>query len=240
MSFDLNLTPLCDHKVFRELDLIDTDRKTIRLASPLASNTVSIYAVDNLVPSSMYEIVNDPNEIDVNRNKVIFFKDKWKSPSDYFEITYWTLPTFCTKCVGTKYLDDMFFNVRGELSEQRNEYLLMQNVEKWVVTTINSNPFHTYIGTDLIGLIGTRVTNSSFLVTQITAEISRALSKFKDIQSQYQLTGRVVTSGEMLLSVDDITVTQDVVDPTTFRANVTVTAQSGQTVQFTQILRLRT
>lgn len=241
MSFDLNLTTLCDHRIFRELTVIDTDFKTIRLESPMGStNNVIIYVTDNLLPSNLYEIVDDPDQIDVNRAKMIVFKDKWRSPSDYFEVTYNTIPSYCTKCVGSNYLDDLSYNVRGELLEQRNERLLMQNVEKFVVTRINSNPFQTFIGTGLVGLIGSRITNVNFLITQITSEISRTLQKLQDLQSQYQLTGRTLTSGEILQSVDDISVIQDVNDPTVLRATVKVTAQSGQSVEFTQVLKLRT
>jgi hypothetical protein len=240
MSFDLNLNTLCDHLVFRELAAVEDDRRTIRFSSTLgAIDTVKLYATDNLVPSSMYEIVSDPNQINVNQDKVIQFKEKWKSPTDYFEITYVTLSNVCTKCVGSKYLDDLSYDVRGGLLQIRNEYLLMQNVEKFVVTTINSNPFHLYVGTGLVGLIGKRISSATFLQSQITAEIGRALQKLQDLQGQYLNTGRAITEGEMLATVDSIQVTQDADDPSIFRAEVTVTAQSGKTVQFTQIIRIR-
>ena len=240
MSFDLNLNTLCNHLVFRELSFIEDDRRTLRLGSPLgAINSVQIYATENLVPESMYEIVSDPNEIDVNRDKVIRFKEKWRDLSDYFETNYVTLSSFCIKCAGNLYLDDISYNVRKELLEIRNEYLLMQNVEKFIVTIINSNAFHLFIGTGLVGLIGKRISNVNFLTTQITSEINRTLQKLQDLQGQYQMAGRVVTQGELLASVDDIQVVQDTNDPTVVRVTVTVTAQSGKTVQFTQIIRIR-
>jgi hypothetical protein len=114
----------------------------------------------------------------------------------------------------------------------------MQNVEKFIVTVINSNPFHPFIGTGLVGLIGKRIANFNFLASQITSEINRTLQKLQDLQSQYQTAGRVVTDGELLASVDDIQAEQDIEDPSIVRVNVTVTAQSGKTVQFTQIIRI--
>jgi len=240
MSFDLNITSLCNHQVFRELALIDTDRRTIRLEKPMgATSNLEIYATDNFISSDLYEIVQDPLEIDVNRDRVIYFKNKWRSPTDYFEISYTTLPSFCAKCAGSNYLDDPQLNVQGDLLIIRDEYLLMQNVEKFIITAINSNTFHPFIGTNLQGLIGTRISNVSFVISQITAEISRTLQKLQDLQSQYQQTGRAVTTGEMLATINDIQVTQDTNDPSILRANVSVTAQSGQTVEFTQILKLR-
>lgn len=240
MSFDPNLITQCDHLVYKELTGLDIDLRTIRLASPLGSTSnIKVYATDNLISSNMYDIIPDPAEIDINRDKIIKLKNRWQSPGDYFEITYLTISSFCAKCSGSNYLDDLSYNVRGDLFTIRDERLLMQNVEKFVITTINSNPFHTFIGTGLVGLIGNRISNTAFLVSQITSEINRTLQKLKDLQGQYQMTGRAVTPGEMLESVNDIQVTSDVSDPTILRAAISVTAQSGKTVEFTQIIRLR-
>jgi hypothetical protein len=240
MSFDLNLATLCDHRVFREIAAVESDRRTIRFQYPLAAvDTVKLYATDNLVPSNMYEIVSDPEQINVNQDKILRFNEKWKSLTDYFEINYVTLSNVCTKCIGSKYLDDLSYDVRGGMLQTRNEHLLMQNVEKFVITTLNSNPFHSFVGTGLVGLIGKRLSNFSFLQSQIIAEISRTLQKLQDLQSQYRSLGRVMTNGEILATVDGIQVEQDIDDPTIVRVTVTVTAQSGKTVQFTQILRIR-
>jgi hypothetical protein len=238
MSFDLNLTTPCDHLVFRELTVLDNDARTIHFEKPVAvTSTVQVFAADNLLPSSLYNIVEDKTDL-LHQASVIKFSDKWRSPTDYFEISYTTIPTYCSKCAGNKFIDDISYDVRGDLLTVRNEKLLMQSVEKFTVTRINSNPFHPFVGTGLIGLIGTRVTNPSFLVSQITAEESKTLQKLQDLQSQYQLTGREVTEGEMLQSIDNIQVTQDQDDPTILRMDVTVTAQSGQTVEFTQYLKV--
>jgi hypothetical protein len=238
MSFDLNLTTVCDHAVFRELMVVDQDLHTLRTDKPLASaGTVKVYATDNLLPSSMYYITDDPQD---KTDKVIYLKDKWRSPTDYFEVSYVTILNYCPKCVGSKYLDDITYNVMGDFVVTRDEALLMQNVEKFTVTVINSNPFHVYIGTSLVNLIGTRVSNISFMVSQITAEITRGLQKFQNLQAQYKLTGRDMTPGETLDTINSIQVTQDTNDPTIMRATVSVTAESGKPGEFTQYLKIRT
>ncbi len=239
MSFDLSLATLCDHVVYKELDVIDDDLRTIRLQKPLASSKISLFASDNIVPDSMYDIVQDPLTIDVSMSRMIYLKKEWRSTTDFFEITYRTISSYCTKCNGTNNLDDLTFNVKGSLTTTRDEPLLVQNLEKFVVTRLNSNAFHTFIGTGIEGLIGTRLNNVEFLVTQLKSEVTRGLQKLQDLQSQYRLSGRVVTPGEILQSIDNITVTQDVQDPTVFRIDVTVTAESGQTVEFAQFIRLR-
>ena len=237
MSFDLNLTTPCDHLIYRELYVLDKDARTIRLVRPVAATaTVQVFATDNLIPSTMY-ILEDDNTDPEHKKKIIKFKDKWRSPTDYFEISYTTLSGYCSKCAGVNWFDDISYDVRGNLLTVRDEKLLMQNVEKFTVTKINSNSFHVFIGTGLIDLIGTRISNPNFLIAQITNEESRTLQKLQELQSTYQLTGRIVTPGEMLQSIDNIQVSQDD-DPTMLRMDVSVTAQSGKTVEFTQYLKV--
>ena len=236
MSFDLNLNTACNHEIFRELSLIDSTRHILRLDKPLAvTASLSVYATDNLIPASMYTIIDDPQH---NGNKVISFKQKWKSPTDYFETTYYTIAQYCPKCVNTNYLDDITYDVRGDLIENRDETLLLQNAEKFTITNMGSNVFYTFIGTSLVSLIGSKVSNPSFMISQITSEISRAFQKFKDIQSQYQLTGRAMTPGETLKTVNNIQVTQDLNDPTIMRAQVDLEAVSGKTVTYVQYLKI--
>lgn len=240
MSFDLNLSTLCDHRIYRELTFIDDSRRILRVDRPMAAaSIVKIYATDNLLPSSMYTIIDDPETTQDEKNKAIQFRQKWRSPDDYFEIDYLTLSEYCPKCNNGNYLDDISYTIKGDFYQIRNEKLLMQNVEKFTITEINSNPFHTFIGTGLISLIGTRITDVSLLVSQITSEITITLQKLQSLQSQYRMTGRPVTSGEILESVESIEVTQDEDDPTVMKADVSVIAESGKTVEFSQYLKIR-
>jgi hypothetical protein len=241
MSFDLNLTTTCNHQVFRELQVIGPDRRLIRTDFPIAAtDTVEVYATDNLIPSGYYQLINDPNPSpESTQSKIISFKDKWKAMTDYFEISYLTLTSYCTKCIGSGYLDDISYNIRGDLPVLRDEFLLMQNVEKFVITRLGSNPFQSFIGASLEDLIGTKVTSPSFLISQITSEITRSLKKLQDMQAQYKQTGRPVTNGELLQAIESITVTQNQADPTIFEAKVVVSAVSGKTVEFTQVLKIR-
>lgn len=237
MSFDLNLATPCNHLVYRELSPIGTDRKTLKMLKPVAiTATIQVFATDNLIPASMYEIRNNVAD---NQEKVIVFRKLWRSPSDYFEVNYQTVSSYCSKCSGSKYLDDIQWDIRGNLQVLRDERLLMQNVEKWVITRINSNPFHTFIGNGLVDLIGTKINNVLFISGQIKTEITRSLQKFQDMQAQYKQTGRAITDGETLQSIQNVTVRQDANDPTVMQADVTVTAASGKTVEFSQLIRMR-
>jgi len=210
------------------------------MSKPLAAAAnIEIYASDNLLPRSMYTIIYDPNTISVNQPRMVYLRSKWKSPYDFFEVSYVTIKTYCPKCIGLETIDDISFNSRGLLSEARDELLLMQNLEKWTITEIGSNPFHGYVGTSLITLIGQKISDGDFLATKITQEITSALQKFQDLQAQYRQSGRPITDGETLQSIENIEVRIDENDPTIMLADVTVIARSGKSLSYTQSLRIR-
>ena len=239
MSFDLKLSTTCNHKIYRELSILDTDLKSLRLSKPLASAvSIELYASDNLIPKDMYKVIYDPTTIDVSQPRMIFLSDRWQATEDFFEVNYVTARGFCPKCAGLDVIDDISFDVRGRMKEQRNENLLLQNMEKFTVTEISSNPFHGFIGTSLVSLLGNKVLDSDFLTTKIIQEINATLMKLKDMQAQYETTGRPVTNGEMLQSVDFVEVNFDDEDPTILRADITATARSGKSVDFSQYLKI--
>jgi len=238
MSFDLTLPTVCNHRIYKELTTLDSDRRSIRMSKPLASaSNLELYASDSLVPKTNYSIIFDPMELTVNQPRMILFNDKWKSVEDYFSLTYVTLSGFCPKCVGLNALDDISYDVRGQLSTSRDERLLIQNLEKFVVTELNSNAFHTFIGTALTTLLGQRISDFDFLSTKITQEVQSTFARLKEMQQKYVQTGRPMTLGEQLDQVQDINVTQDTSDPSILRVQITVTALSGKTLNFVQFLR---
>lgn len=238
MSFDLHIQRTCNHSVYRELTTLADDRRSIRVSKPLAAAALSLFASNDSVPSTEYIIVDDPLTIDVTRPRMIYLRNKWKSLQDYWEVTYQTISSYCPKCVGRNYLDDIQYNVKGDFLVIRNENLLLQNLEKFTVTELQSNPFHTFIGTTLVKLLGSRITDSAFMTNKITQQITSALNVLKSLQEQYAQTGRAVTDGELLDVVENVVVRIDDEDPTILRADVTARAKSGQTADYTQYLQL--
>lgn len=238
MSFDLNIQRTCNHRVYRELVTLDEDRRSLRLSKPLAASSVNVYASDDFVPPSFYTIIADPETIQVTQPRMIYLRNKWKAVEDFWEISYYTISSYCPKCIGLNVLDDIQYNVKGDLLIIRNEALLLQNLEKFTVTEIQSNPFHTFIGTALVKLLGARITDSAFITNKITQQITSSLNALKSLQEQYRLTGRAVTSGELLDVVDSVVVRFDDEDPTILRADVTARARSGKTVNYSQFLQM--
>lgn len=238
MSYDLNITTICDHRIYRELVTLESDRRSIRLSKPLSSSNLDLYASENLVPKTSYTIIYDPQTTTINQPRMIYLDSRWKQVEDYFEVVYVTFKGFCPKCAGLEVIDDIKYDIRGHFSTVRNENLLLQNLEKFTVTEIQSNAFHTFIGTSLVNLLGQRITDTSFIASKVTQEISSTLEVLKSLQEQYVSIGREMTSGELFDTVQNIQVRFDEVDPTIIRTDVTVLAQSGKNVDFTQFLQL--
>jgi len=238
MSYDLRITTTCNHRIYRELVTLEDDRRSIRLASPLAASNTELFASDNLVPKADYTVIYDPDTITVQQPRMIYLNNKWKSIEDYFEVNYVTLRGFCPKCVGLEVINDIDYDIRGALRTVRNEELLLQNLEKFTITEKESNPFHTFIGTFLVKLLGQKIIDSSYTSTKITQEISTTLDVLKSLQDQYRYTDRPVTNGELLEEVVNMQVRFDVDDPTIIRTEISATAKSGRTVDYTQFLQL--
>lgn len=238
MSYDLRINTTCNHRIYRELMTLAEDRRSLRFNRPLAASNTELYASDNLVPRTDYEIIYDPESITVQQPRMIYLNKKWNMVEDYFEVNYVTLRNFCPKCVGRDIVDDIDYDIRGALRVVRNEELLLQNLEKFTVTEKESNPFHTFIGTFLVRLLGQKILDSSFIASRVTQEVTTTLDVLKSLQDQYTYTERPVTNGELLDQIQNIQVRFDEEDPTILRAEITVTAKSGQTVDYTQFLQL--
>lgn len=238
MSFDIKLETVCNHRIFRELVTLASDRRSIRVAQPITStNNVEVYASNNLIPNTMYNIVRDPEAVDTPQNRMIFLNYKWKAVKDYFEISYTTLGSYCPKCAGLNIINDISYNIKGDLITLTDERLLLQNLEKFVVTEKGSNSLQPAIGTYLFQLVGQKINDGSYLTSKITQQINATLATLKSMQQQYQASGRPVTSGELLMSVNNINVSVDSADPEILRVDISATAQSGKPVYLTQYMR---
>jgi len=238
MSYDLNITAVCDHRIYRELITLEDDRRSLRFGRPLSSSNIDLYASENIVPKTAYTIIYDPQTITIQQPRMILLKNKWKQTEDYFEVVYITFKSFCPKCAGIEVINDIQYDIRGQLRQIRNENLLLQNLEKFTITEIQSNPFHTFIGTSLTALLGQRITDVSYVTSKVTQEISTTLDVLKSLQDQYISAGRTVTDGELFDSIENVRVRFDEEDPTIIRTDVTVLARSGRNVDFTQYMQL--
>jgi hypothetical protein len=239
MSFDLNLNTVCDHRIDKESVTLDTDRRSIRASKPIASSNVDVFASTDQLVRSLYNLVYDSKQnIPINQNRKVYLAFKWRSPEDFFELSYNTISSYCPKCVGLNQINDISYNVEGDFLVLRNEPLLLQNLEKFTVTELQSNPFQLFIGTNLVKLLGQRITDTSYIATKITQEINTTLQTFKSLQTNLTYAKRAVTQGELLDKVTTIKVNFSKVDPSILTAYIEAQAQSGKGVSFTQFLKV--
>jgi hypothetical protein len=239
MSFDLNLSTVCDHRIDKESVSLESDQRSIRSLQPIASSNVAVFASSTQLSKGLYSLVFDSTEnIPINQTRKVYLAYKWRSPEDFFQLSYNTLSNYCPKCVGLNQVDDVSYDANGDFYTLRNEPLLLQNLEKFTVTELQSNPFQLFVGTNLVKLLGQRISDTSYMSTKITQEINTALQALKSLQDQQRFTKRPVTSGELLDKVVSIKVNFDQADPSILRAFVVAQAKSGKSVNFTQFLKI--
>ena len=229
MSFDLNLNTVCNHRIDREAVVLGADRRSITTAQPIASSNVVVYASSSPLSTALYSLVsNTALNIPITQTRKVYLASKWRSVEDFFELSYNTINDYCPKCVGLNNINDVSYTVEGDFYTLRNEPLLLQNLEKFTVTELQSNPLQLFIGTNLVKLLGQRVTDTSYVSTKITQEINTTLQTLKSLQGNLTYTNRATTNGELLDKVISIKVNFDTTDHSILRALVVAKLSPGK------------
>lgn len=240
MSIDLKIQNLCDHMVNWEVGALQTNLTSVLFSKPIASTASLIFRVNNVViDPSRYSVKVRDDVVSADRPFYVETNYKIKDYQPLIEAQYTTLSTFCRKCAGINYVDDFIYVNDRDIRTCKDEELLLQLVEKYVVTKIGSNPFHDWIGTGLHTLIGTKITDSSLLKNRMTEQVSGAIEKLKNVQKQMQSTGRDMSPGELYGETLSIQVSQQD-DPSIFLIIVRFTSQSGKPLQYEQLVNLTT
>lgn len=172
-----------------------------------------------------WTIENVPGTIPPLQPSQIRFVAPLRSPSNFFELTYYTSLEVCPRCHGIGIEHDFVPSDLGDPDIVEDEELLLQMIEKIILTVLGSDPFAPWYGTDLITLTGSKAV--PFIRKEVRRQIATALAKLQNIQSQQQKI-QIVTHGEFLARVDQVNVVQATsISPTLFLVNVTITARSG-------------
>lgn len=172
-----------------------------------------------------WAVENRPRTIPPLQPGQIRFREPLTSFNNYFEVTYTTSREVCPRCHGLGIEYDFRPDITGDPDIVENEELLLQMVEKIILTILGSDPFAPWYGTDLISLVGTKATD--FIRREMRRQIVSALSVLQNIQAQQQRV-QEVTSGEFLASVDQVNVVQAFdVSPSLFLVEVRFSTRSG-------------
>jgi len=187
MSIDSKLENVCDHLIFEEQLEIDSDLKTLRIPRTLGSMDVTLringFVIEPDNELFGWSILDDETAIYTKKSKIVL-KHKRKAEDDFYTVNYAAVPKYCPKCQGLRILNDEAYTTLGKLRYIRYEDKLLQEIKKGLATHLGSNPFHTWIGTQIHTLIGTKIYNQDLIKSRIVEEVSRYLEKYIDVQLQ--------------------------------------------------------
>lgn len=239
MSFELALNHICPHEVVQERLELDDDKRSLRPLRPPSNEAVKLWIngffVEKTNPVWEYALIKDETRIDGGR-KVYFF-DKVKSQQDLFELTYHTIASNCRRCASLRIENDFYFNPLGRVVTIEDEDKLLQDMQKFVITIKGSNPFHRYIGTKIVEMIGSKLLDTNFTIMTVTQEVVDTLLILKDLQIQQESLQKV-TNREFLYRVVVVDVKQSQVDPSVFNVLIMAVNRAGETAEFDQKIQI--
>jgi len=240
MSYDIKLQNKCDHRINWEQYPLGSDLKSVKMAYPVASVSALSLRINNVViDKNQYTVATIRKPLSLSVVSELRLRYKVKDWIPLVEVNYTTFSNVCPKCLGLNTADDLLYGPSGDYKLVKKEYLLLQSVEKVIVTKVSSNPFHGWYGTGLHSLIGSKTLDFSFIKTKIIEQVSSAIEMLKNLQKQLVASGRQVDPGELFGQLLNIDVQQSP-DPTIIMVNVIFTSQSNQTLEFSQLIDLST
>lgn len=237
MTYDIQAEALCDHRVHREIYLIDwaTDRdlRQLRLPYPMSNTNVRLWlneyeiAADD--PINGWSIV--PNELSVAPEQLqkIVFKRPFRDYFQYIEVSYNTPIDFCRKCFGIGVLYDHYIDSLGDIKKVDKEQKLIQQILKNILTILGSNPFHPYIGTRLAQAIFKAIRDPNSFEVQTFQEVENVLSRLKADQNKVASV-QSVDLRELLSDLRDLQVVPNPSDPREYEIYITASTQAGNAV----------
>jgi len=204
MSIDSKIENTCDHLIFEEQLQLESDLKTLRIPRTLASSKVKLYVNGFVIESNNAKfgwlLEDDELSIYTKKSKIVF-KNKRKSLDDFYMVNYSSVAKFCPKCIGLRVLNDESYTPLGKVSTVKNEDKLLQEIKKGLATYLGSNPFHTWIGTQIHSLIGTKIYNVDLIKARVIEEVYKYIEKYVDVQlkqSNYQEVTTRESFGQIL------------------------------------------
>jgi hypothetical protein len=208
------------------------------LASSLGFLTTREFRGQQLVPG--WTIVVDPTTITPGRqSRNIIFDEPLKSATDFVEIDYATVAQECRRCGGVGVEHDWRYAGNGQMITVSDEALLIQEVQKDFFTTLGSNPFHTWYGTQLLDTIGKKLTAGGFIQNLIVSDIYQAFTRWQQIkQQQEQKVGQVVSDKEYPFRLLSVNLQQSTQDPTVIFVQVAIQNRSTEPIQIERGLRI--
>jgi hypothetical protein len=200
-------------------------------------NTNRQFQGQNFVPG--WTVISDPAALATQPNKLIVFDYPLLSGTEFVEINYSTTSQMCRRCGGTGVEFDWRIGAQGNVITVSDEALLIQELEKDFFTTLGSNQFHNWYGTQLLEQVGAKLTTGSFVQNLIVQDVYQAFSRWQQIKQQQQdKVGQVVTDAEFPYRLLSVALQQSNQDPTVVFVNITVQNRSTQPIQISRGIKI--
>jgi len=143
------------------------------------------------------------------------------------ELDYMTGKNYCIRCGTTGVENDLRFDSAGEIITVEGYNKLYQTIAKVCLTRVNSNPYHTWYGTNAFNLIGNKIQGA--VEMSLRDAVSKAVSKIFDIQNQVEKV-QALTLEEKISRISRITVESIADDQTTYLVSVDIVSRANTTV----------
>lgn len=238
---DIRIQNLCDHRLLFEKSVLDTDLRTLVPTYPMGSvRGLEVLRFGLVFPKSKYSIKRVVNSIYGLGFITLQLNELDPYPEPLYELSYTAIKAYCPKCRGTGYVDDIALDSSNAVATVTGAFLLIQSVEKAIVTTKGSNPYYSWIGSGLLKLVGTKITDFAALSQEIESSVRSSLENLKNKQLKHQELNPLVSSDEVLGTIEKVTVYESDDDPTLIQIYVQYTSQSGNPYEYGQLLDLVT
>lgn len=186
-----------------------------------------------------WSLIHDPTTLLDRPTRLIVFDEPIKSTLNFVEISYATVRQECRRCGGLGVENDWRYNRNGEVVQVRDEALLIQEFQKMVYTAQGSNRFHPWIGTNILEVVGKKLSASGIVQQFITADIREAFRRWQNVKNiQEQRVGQVVSDAEYPFNLLQVTLTQSQKDPTIVFVNAVIQSRSSKPIQIERGVKL--
>lgn len=120
---------------------------------------------------------------------------------------------------------DLSIGPDGDVSFVIGNEKVLQEIKKIILTDIGENKFHPFYGSRAGSLSVGNIVDYNFLSSEIKRSVSEAITnliRLKSQQSRYQ----ALNPSEVIISLDNVSVERDLVDPRVWSIFISVTVQS--------------
>jgi len=239
MTQELKIEQVCTHLVVDEVTSLESDLRTLRTLRPFANSQVELkingYLVEEVTnPIYGFSLIRDVTSLDPTA-RILQFRSLRRSTNEFYEVTYYTKSSECRRCHGLRIEQDYKYTIHGKLLMVVNEKKLGQELRKLVLTSIGSNQFHTWYGTSISNLIGSKITNTSFLTSKIESDLRTAIRRYSDTQNKQMralasFPNAQVDPREMFGRLLKLEVQRDTLEPTSVNVQISCTNRAADLI----------